>query len=403
MRIFRTIVIGLTTATLLVSAMPVAAQDEPTLEGTQWALVSYADGSSLTGVPLGIDAGLLLESGIASGSSGCNSFNGSYTLEAASLDFDDAFTTTLRACTGDADAVESAYYDALADVAAWSIDGTALELSDLDARTLLLFEAAAPAELSTADVSALLERIESLESEVARNGERIDNISIGRLRERIRDLEADNQTLKAQVAQLRAGSGGASGSGSSSSSSFSAAERTLLEGVPSRFHARCRPLRSGLPSGTAAAVSCKPNTNRVAEMAYYLMESANAVKLYNDRMNAAGVQMWGDIVPAGTQLCDEAVPSSVAAGGGYIGMEGCYRENERANLRIVEQLTPCKQLKAGDTWLKRPVMYVALEGPNANIKALHTWANRNSASNMSPLIVPLGDIGGPDSPNCFTS
>ena len=365
--------------------------------------MSYADGSGLTDVPIGIDADLLLQDGVASGFSGCNSFSGSYTLEAAALDFDEAFTTTLRACTGDAGTVESAYYDALVEVAYWSIDGSTLELTDFDFETLLVFGSSTSAGPGDADLSALLERIETLEAQVERKGERIDNIRIGVLRERIRDLEADNETLKSQLAQLRASGGSSSGSSGGSSGAFNAAERTLLEGVPTRFHARCQPLRSGLPSGTAAAVSCRPNTSRVAEMAHYLMEAANAAKLYNDRMTNQGVEMWGDIVPPGTQLCDEAVPSSIAAGGGYIGMEGCYRESGRAQLRIVEQLTPCKQLRAGSTWIERPVMYVALEGPNADIKALHTWANRNPTSNLSPLVVPLGDIGGPDSPDCFTS
>lgn len=406
MRISRTITTGLAAAAVLATTVtPMSAQDDPSLEGTQWALISYADGSSLTDVPLGIDATLLLEDGVASGVSGCNSFSGSYTLEAASLDFDEAFTTTLRACSGAADDVEAGYYEALAEVASWTIDGATLELFDFDFETLLVFETSTPATLGAADVARLLDRIETLEAQVVRNGERIDNISITKLRERIRNLEADNETLKSQVAQLRAGGGSAGGSGGSgggSSSSFDAAERTLLESVPARFHGRCQPLRSGLPAGTAAAVSCKPNTARVAEMAYYLMEAGNAVKLFNERMTSAGVQMWGDIVPEGTQLCDEGVPSSIAAGGGYIGMEGCYRESGRAQLRIVEQLTPCKQLQAGSTWIERPVMYLALEGPNADIKALHTWANRNPTTNLSPLIVPLGDIGGPDSPNCFT-
>lgn len=404
MRTSRTIAMGLALAALVAGALPAAAQDEPALEGTQWALVSYAEGSGMTDVPVGIDASLLLEDGNMSGSSGCNSFSGSYTLEAASLDFDDALTTTLRACIGDANDVESAYYDALAQVAAWSIAGDTLELSDFDDEAVLVFETSTSAALSAGDVARLLGRVEALEAQVARNGERIDSISIAKLRERIRSLEATSEALRSQLAQLRAGSGGSgSGSGSESSTGFDAAEKALLEGVPSRFHPRCQPLRSGLPSGTAAAISCRPNTTRVAEMAYYLMEADPAVRLFSDRMSAAGVEMWGDIVPEGTQLCDDGVPSSTAAGGGYIGLSGCYRENGKANLRIVEQLTSCKQLKAGSEWIERPVMYVALEGPDANIKALDTWAHRNPGTNMSPLIVPLGNTSERNSPDCFAS
>ena len=398
MQTSRTIVTLLALAAVLTLGLPTAAQDAaPTLEGTQWSLTSYAIDGATTEVPPGVGASLQLQDGIASGSSGCNGFSGTYALEAAALTFGDDVTMTLRACTGDPGIVESAYLDALAGVAAWSIDGTTLQLSDGSAQTVLTFDGSTAANLSVADVARLTDRIGLLETALARVDERIDNISIAKLRERIRTLEVEVAGLRSEVARLRT-----SPPGPVPSTGFDAAEKVLLRAVPDRIKSRCQPRRSNLPAGTAAAVGCKPNTVRVAEMTYYLMEADQAVSLFNDRMFTAGVPAYGDIVGPGVQLCNEGVPSSIAAGGGYIGMEGCYRESDRANLRIVEQLTACKQLKAGSTQLRRPVMHVALTGPNADIKALHAWASKGSAQNMSPLIEPFKNNGGPDSPNCFS-
>ena len=393
---------GLALAALVITVLPTAAQDgEPTLEGTAWSLVSHAHAGGTAPVPLGVEADLLLEDGTASGSSGCNAFSGTYDLDGDRLSFDEAFTTTLRACEGEGEAVESAYYAALPQVAAWTSNGTTLELLDEFDETLLTFDSSPPSGASAAQVARLLDRIVVLEDRLARAEERIDNIAISRLRERIRSLETDNESLKSQVARLRAGpvtptappGGGIE---------FNRAEETLLTAVPPRFHARCQPLRSSLPDATIAGVSCRPNTTRVASMVYYLMEGDFAVGRYTDIMDAQGVPRYGDIVPLDTDLCAEGVPSSISAGGGYIGLEGCFRDG-RARLHVVEQVTDCRQLDVGPTRLLRPAMYVELQGPDSDIATLHAWANRNPATNLSPLIVPLGDTGGAPTPDCFTA
>ena len=62
------------------------AQEEPTTpEGTTWHLTAYAADEVAEIVPWVVDATLLLEGGTTSGSGGCNSFSGSYTIDGEAL------------------------------------------------------------------------------------------------------------------------------------------------------------------------------------------------------------------------------------------------------------------------------------------------------------------------------
>ena len=381
---------------LLVS-MPgtVTAQDEPTgLGGVDWTLTGYVEDGLMTSAPIGVDATLRLEEGTASGSGGCNAFSGGYELEGDSLTFDDALTRTLRACIGDAAHVEDVYLTSLLEVSEWGIVDGELRLSD-GSEMILTFELPG-GDLTSADLAQLLDRLDGLEADLSAVDKRVDNISIGKLRERLRNLEADNKNLKAQIADLRRQPP------VSSVSAFNNAEKVLLEAVPARIASRCQPLRSGLPSGTAAAVRCSPNTSTVSDMAYYLLDKAGAVKLYDKHMKGQGLEPTGELPGPDATGCWEGNPGYGFAPGGYVGGIGCYVKDGQANLRIIHQATDCKQLKVGTKQLKRPVMYVALDGPDDDILSLYEWALRGKDNlEISGLVEDIARPVGKSSPNCF--
>ena len=78
------------------------------------------------------------------------------------------------------------------------------------------------------------------QAQIERLDERVDSIRIGTLRDRIK-------TLEAEVARLRQAARAPSSPNTNTSSAFSAAEKVLLKGIPTRIGNTCRPLRSSLP------------------------------------------------------------------------------------------------------------------------------------------------------------
>ena len=174
-----------------------------------------------------------------------------------------------------------------------------------------------------------------------------------------------------------------------------------MEGVPGRFAGTCRPLRERLPNGTAAAVQCSPNTSVVSAMAYYLMESGDALRLYQQRMKQAGAPQLPEFLPEGVVGCWEGEPAYDYAPGGYVGGIGCFVQDGRANLRVLEQATACRQLKVGSTTLKLPVMYAALTGSKGDIQRLYDWAMRQKDNmRVSGLTQPIERPSAKRSPNC---
>jgi heat shock protein HslJ len=94
---------------------PTAAAD---LAGTSWTLVSIG------GNPVVEDSGPHVTfdaAGNASGSTGCNSFNGSYTVDGAALTFG-PLATTRMACEANLMAQEAAVLEALVGVSGWEVD-----------------------------------------------------------------------------------------------------------------------------------------------------------------------------------------------------------------------------------------------------------------------------------------
>ena len=117
---------------------------------TSWSLKTYAEGGSATSVPDGVFADLAFTAdGAASGSSGCNQFSGSYTVDGATLTFGQ-LATTMRACEAPASTVETAVLANLAAVRTFTASAGTLELFDESGTAVLTYDVAAPGDLGGA-------------------------------------------------------------------------------------------------------------------------------------------------------------------------------------------------------------------------------------------------------------
>ncbi len=113
------------------------------------------DVSSLEGVPWVLTAGIdvegweefapsaTFEAGRVTGSTGCNSYSGPYTVDGETLELG-MLTQTLIGCQPPASEVETTFVAALQEVVGWRIDGEELVLLDSDDEELLRFEVGTP-------------------------------------------------------------------------------------------------------------------------------------------------------------------------------------------------------------------------------------------------------------------
>jgi heat shock protein HslJ len=363
----------------LVTTIPasVAAQDgAPGPEGERWDLIAYGvDG--LAPVPWNIDATLLLEGGSASGSTGCERFSGDYELVAAGLSFADAFDVTRETCVGDAAAVEAGYLAALPQVVTWTIVDEELQLADATDSVILVY-AQPVVGLTANDVAGLVAVLDNQGADLERLDQRLDAIRIGTLRDRINALEA-------QVASLMASAAAPS---KKSASAFSAAEKVLLAAIPAGIRKTCMSRRDQNPSGTVAAVQCKPETAKVRDMAYYLLPGGQSWKVWQERMDAYGVK-YRD------RACSNGKQGFVLFTGG-IQAAGCYvNEDGRANLRYLDQpWKDCSALKIGGTRVKDPVMYIAVLGPDDDLATLTKWAEPREDARPKALYKRVESVAG---------
>ena len=153
----RSTIARLALAAALAISLPAATaaqMEDPSPEGVVWHLAGYAVAGELGIVPWHVDPTLLLDGGRASGSSGCNRFDGTYTLEGDALSFDEAFVMTRMACGDEAGVVEDAYMATLPRTARWSIEDDVLSFFDEAGERLLDFERAV-VSLTPSDVAAL--------------------------------------------------------------------------------------------------------------------------------------------------------------------------------------------------------------------------------------------------------
>jgi heat shock protein HslJ len=116
-----------------------SAADPSSLEGVPWVLVSGVDVDGWEAVA----PTLTFEDGQASGSSGCNQFSGSYTVDGSSLELGEIAMTSMG-CPPPADEVEQTSMEALQGTAGWRLEGEELVLVDADDAELLRYRPASP-------------------------------------------------------------------------------------------------------------------------------------------------------------------------------------------------------------------------------------------------------------------
>lgn len=384
----------------LVLSMPTAATAQDVTidpEGSVWKLTSYATDDGVVAVPFGISATLRLEAGLASGSGGCNTFNGSYQLDGASLTFSDEIATTLRLCAEEVQAVEDAFLAALTQVAGWAIAEDVLELSDQFGDAILTLEVPG-ISLTASELLGLVAIVEGLQSEIDTLRRDMTQLNVDRLRERIRVLERDAGELKDQVAALEEG---ATATIIPLPNSFSAAETILLEAIPPRINSRCQPLRSELPKGAKAGLTCIPNSAAVASVAYYLLEGADAAAAFQDTMATFNVP---DVTSESATCATGDKSQRIFIGRGWQS-EGCYRTAERAELRFVDNATDCTQLTVDGKRLRSPALYIALQGTDGDVARVHGWATRSvdsGSTQITSITQPIERPGERLSPSCPT-
>ncbi len=339
-----------------------------------------------------------MQDGVASGFAGCNQFSGSYELDGGALRFSEEMSVTLALCDDPAQGVEDAYLALLADVDGWLIDAEVLELTNSFGEVILTFEV--PHILwTTNQVTALMATlaelrgsVDDLQGEIVTLREDVEALNVPKLRQRIKKLETDSKAIKKTLDQLE---DAPKVDPPASSESYSSAEKVLLKGIPTRIANFCSPLRSSLPKSTRAAVTCRPNTNAVSTVDYYLMNGADAASEFGSVMSRFNVP---EITEGDT--CGEGVKSQrVAIGGGWQA-EGCYRTGGTAQVRFIDNAADCKKLKVGGKTMPNPAIYMALQG--SDLKRVYSWATKNmpaDTTQVTSITQPIPSKLAP-SPSC---
>jgi heat shock protein HslJ len=116
-----------------------AAPTPLALVGTQWRLIALGSGDTTSTAAPDHPALLLFAAdGTVSGSTGCNTFHGSYTHSGDSLSFG-PLATTRKACEQEVMTQEQAFVQAMEQVTGFSIEGSQLTLVDAGDSALLIF------------------------------------------------------------------------------------------------------------------------------------------------------------------------------------------------------------------------------------------------------------------------
>lgn len=185
---------------LMITAMPggALAQEEAALqpaEGVRWQLDALLGDGALADVPADVEVTLLLSEGDVTGSAGCNSYFGTYVIDATSLSFPDPFAVTQAFCEGAAQETEDAYLPLLSDVSGWAIDAEgALNLFDA-AGTVTLVYSEPPVEIKPTDIEDLAAALEMLQAQVVQAEQDIaalaeaTAVEIGQLEKRVKANE----------------------------------------------------------------------------------------------------------------------------------------------------------------------------------------------------------------------
>lgn len=132
-----------TLVALALMALACGGEDEPSLgvkgalDGTLWTLTTLNGQTALKEAVVTIN----FAAGQCAGSDGCNRYSGSYTADAATIRFDELFTSTMMACSEPISNQATAYLKALGQAAAYMADDRKMSLYDNDGREVAAFSA----------------------------------------------------------------------------------------------------------------------------------------------------------------------------------------------------------------------------------------------------------------------
>lgn len=106
------------------------------IEGAQWWLIDL-DGSA---VPASPRIELVMKSGKATGSGGCNSYGGDYAIDGQRIRFSDIASTAMGCLEPGVAEREGAFHRALGDARTWALDARGLSLLDAGGTERAVFE-----------------------------------------------------------------------------------------------------------------------------------------------------------------------------------------------------------------------------------------------------------------------
>jgi heat shock protein HslJ len=207
----RKLVAGALGASLLISALPAMslAQDETfgsTPEGVEWTLMTLADEPLAPGVTVTLS----LDGGEAAGSAGCNSYFGAYELDGDSLTFPEPFGLTQKMCEDEVMAVEDAYLPLLQSTASFAIDEEgALSLADADGAVQLVYGEAI-VDITTSDIEALVATLGDLQTQIDEAAAQVEAVAaeteaipVNKFDKRVKELEDKTKGLNVEGLKKR--------------------------------------------------------------------------------------------------------------------------------------------------------------------------------------------------------
>lgn len=110
---------------------------DTTITGVTWTATGINNGKqAVTSVSAGSTVTLLLDGkGNASGNAGCNTYNGTYTLDGSGISFGPLATTRMACASEDVNTQEQAYLAALANTKTWDLHNGVLTFRDAGGAT----------------------------------------------------------------------------------------------------------------------------------------------------------------------------------------------------------------------------------------------------------------------------
>jgi len=110
-----------------------------TIEGITWDVAAYADTSgAMKDAPVTVPMDARFEGGSVAGTSGCNQYNGPYTLSGSSLTVGPLASTKMM-CDQVANDAEAAYLPALQKASTYTAEGGKLTIYDKDGKEVVRY------------------------------------------------------------------------------------------------------------------------------------------------------------------------------------------------------------------------------------------------------------------------